>query len=278
MAAVLSALPPVLERHELKYLVPYALVEPITQFISPYCSLDHYSSLAQDHFYVVNSLYFDTRGLELLQQRMNGKDSRFNMRVRAYADGDKAPYFMEIKHKLGAIVKKYRATATEKQWPHILQDPAYQVDPNEFKLERRNKELFLRLVRSYALEPKILTQYRRRAFFSTVDNYARVTLDIDMKCRNESELTLVPGNNMSNYDNENIYTSNQFNQDHSNVVLELKCNIGEVPMWMLDLITRFELKQTGFSKYMNSMLVSHFDNGYSYMAGDRIGYSSEFGF
>ncbi|MBC8210645.1 MAG: polyphosphate polymerase domain-containing protein [Gammaproteobacteria bacterium] len=272
MSAVLSNLPPVLERHELKYLVPYELVEPITRFISPYCSLDHYSSLAEDHFYVVNSLYFDTRGLELLQQRMNGKDSRFNMRVRAYADGDKAPYFMEIKHKIGSIVKKYRATATDKQWPQILQDPCYRIDPNEFKMERRNKELFLRLVHSYALEPKILTQYRRRAFFSTVDNYARVTLDIDMKYRNESMLTLVPGNDMLNYDNENIYTTNQFNQNLTNVVLELKCNIGEVPMWMLDLITRFELKQTGFSKYMSSMLVSHFDNGYNYMVGDRMGY------
>jgi hypothetical protein len=94
-----------------------------------------------------------------------------------------------------------------------------------------------------------------------------------MKYRNESKLNLKPDSGMTSYDNENIYTTNQFNDDKACVVLELKCNVGEVPMWMLDLITYFELKQTGFSKYLNSTLVSHYDNGYNYMAGDRIGIS-----
>ena len=269
MAAIIN-LPPVLERYELKYLIPYSYVDPITQFISPYCSLDHFSNITEGNFYTVNSLYFDTRGFEFLKQRINGKDSRFNMRVRAYADGDKAPYFMEIKHKVGAVIKKYRATATEAQWPNILQDPNFQLDNTESTAERANKELFLRLAHSYAIEPKILTQYKRRAFFSTVDGYARVTMDRDMKYRDEPELNLKPGNNMCNYDNENIYATNQLNDEKASIVLELKCNVGEVPMWMIDLITFFELKQTGFSKYMNSTMTSHIDNGYSYMDGDRI--------
>ncbi len=271
MTSVLNNLPPVLERHELKYLIPYSYVEPITAFIAPYCSLDHYSSLADNHFYVVNSLYFDTRGLEFLKQRMNGKDSRFNMRVRAYADGDKAPYFMEIKHKIGSIVKKYRATATDSEWPQILQDPTFQISSDTSIAERANKELFLRLAESYAIEPKILTQYKRRAFFSTVDNYARVTMDIDMKYRMEDQLNMMPGR-MCNYDNENVYATNQFNQEETSVVLELKSNIGEIPMWMLDLVTHFELTQSGFSKYLTSMLVSKYDNGYHYMEGDRLGF------
>ena len=264
-----------MERYELKYLIPYAYVEPITSFISPYCSLDHFSSLADNQFYVVNSLYFDTHGYEFLKQRMNGKDSRFNMRVRAYADGTKPPYYMEIKHKTGGVVKKYRATATQEQWPHILEKPDFEVDRSEPGVEQANKELFLRLAQTYAIEPKILTQYKRRAFFSTVDAYARVTMDIDMKYRLENRLTLEPGSDMTNYDNENIYTTNQLNDDKACVVLELKCNVGEVPMWMLDLITFFQLKQTGFSKYMNSTLVSQWDNGYSYMEGDRLGVSDD---
>jgi len=272
MVAVLNNLPPVLERYELKYLVPYSYVEPITRFISPYCSLDYYSSLALNHFYTVNSLYFDTRGYEFLKQRLYGKDSRFNMRVRTYAEGNKAPYFMEIKHKTGSVVKKYRATATDKQWPQILLDPEFQLDVSESSAELANKQLFLRLAQSYAIEPKILTQYRRRAFFSTIDEYARVTMDIDMKYRVEHRHTLIPDSSMTNYDNENIYTTNQLNDDKASVVLELKCNVGEVPMWMLDLITRFELKQTGFSKYLNSTLISHYDDGFKYMEGDRVGY------
>jgi hypothetical protein len=38
---------------------------------------------------------------------------------------------------------------------------------------------------------------------------------------------------------------------------------------MMELIRRFELKQVGFSKYLNSTLVEHSDNGWLYMGGDR---------
>ncbi len=270
MASVLSALPAVLERHELKYLVPYSQVEAISDFISPYCSLDYYSDKAENHFYTVNSLYFDTPTFQFLQQRMYGRDMRFNMRARAYADGDKPPYFLEIKHKTGPIVKKYRATANDEEWPRILADPNYRVSGDDEPKEKRNKELFLRLAMSYSIEPKILTQYRRRAFFSTVDEYARVTMDISMKYRLEDRLILTPNNDMNSYDNQNIYTGNTFHTGES-VILELKCNIGQVPMWMLDIIQRFNLKQIGFSKYMNSTMVAREENGYSYMTGDRVG-------
>jgi hypothetical protein len=266
---VRSELPPVLERYELKYLIPYSYVELITRFIEPYCSLDYYSSKSADNFYVVNSLYFDTFGHEFLKQRLWGKERRFNMRVRTYADGKRPPYYMEIKHKTGSTVRKYRATAREEEWPDILGDPGFRVCPDENPAERRNKELFLRLASSYAIEPKILTQYRRRAFFSTVDEYARLTMDIDMRYRLENRLTTVPDERLINYDNENIFIANSFS-DQAAVVLELKCNAGQVPMWMLDLIKHFQLKQVGFSKYMSSMLTALGDNGFHYMSGDRM--------
>lgn len=72
---------------------------------------------------------------------------------------------------------------------------------------------------------------------------------------------------MTNYDNETIY-SNQTDSEGS-VILELKCNVGEVPYWMLDLIKLFDLKQVGFSKYVNSVVVSQYDNGNGFMPFDR---------
>jgi len=104
--SVSAQLPPVKERYEIKYLRPRALIEPITRFISPYCSMDAFSARAKERFYLVNSLYFDTRGLEFLKQRLWGKESRFNTRTRAYGTGDAPPYFLEIKHKTGTCVKK----------------------------------------------------------------------------------------------------------------------------------------------------------------------------
>ena len=269
------SLPAVLERHELKYLIPASMVEPISQFIAPYCQLDYHSVGAFENFYLVNSLYFDTRDCEFLNQRIYGRDRRFNMRARAYAEG-KAPYFLEIKHKTGSSVKKYRATVSAEEWPAILTDPLYRVPETDTGVERRNKELYMRLAKAYAIEPKVYTQYRRRAFFSTVDEYARVTMDRQMKYRVQEEVPglrdpydLVPDDSLTSYDNETIYATNTFSD--ASIVLELKCNIGQVPMWMIDLITRFQLKQVGFSKYMNSSLVSKFDNGIGYMSRDRLG-------
>jgi len=262
-----SALPPVIERHELKYAIPWSYVEPISRFIAPYCEPDHHSSVSENNFYLVNSLYFDTRGLEFLQQRMYGKDGRFNVRVRCYGAQGEAPYFLEIKRKSGFTGVKYRSVATAEEWPNILTDASYQLPRSGSAKERANKNLFYRIALSYAIEPKLLTQYRRRAFISTVDDYARVTMDVNMRYRRQNHYDLNPGSGMINYDNETIY-SKDYTSDTS-VILELKSNIGEVPTWMLDLITSFDLQQQGFSKYMNSSLVSHFDDGISYMSTDR---------
>lgn len=269
--STIHSLPPVLERYELKYLIPWEYVEPITDFLSLYCSLDHYSNIAPEnnYFYKITSLYFDTPNFEFLRQRIEGKAIRFNMRVRAYGDGEKAPYYLEIKNRLGisGVVKKYRATANEDQWPAILTDPGFRPSELDMGSERANKELFLRLAISYAIEPKILTKYERRAFFSTVDDYVRVTMDANMQYREEHEYNVCSTHDMTNYDNETIY-SNETDSEGS-VILELKCNVGEVPYWILDLIKRFDLNQVGFSKYINSVLVSQHDNGNRFMPFDR---------
>jgi SPX domain protein involved in polyphosphate accumulation len=267
----IHTLPPVLERYELKYLIPWSYVEPITDFLSIYCSLDHYSEIASanNHFYKVSSLYFDTPNFEFIRQRIEGKAIRFNMRVRAYEDGEQAPYFLEIKNRVGisGVVKKYRAIAQEHQWPAILTDPSFRPPESDSGSEKANKELFLKLALSYAIEPKILTKYKRRAFFSTVDEYARVTMDANMQYRVEHDHIVNSSYDMTNYDNEVIYTDNT--NSEANVILELKCNVGEIPYWILDLVKLFHLKQVGFSKYVSSTLVSRYDNGDFFMSLDR---------
>lgn len=270
-------LPPVLERYELKYLIPWSYVEPITDFISIYCDMDSYSAKSKedDYFYQVGSLYFDSPNYEFFRQRMESKEIRLNMRCRFYGDGNKGPYFLEVKHRTGisGVVTKYRATATEQQWPHIISDPVFRAPETDSASERQNKELFMRLATTYAIEPKILTTYRRRAFFSTIDEYSRVTMDVHMKYRVQNDFTLRHDFDMTHYDNETVYAPHT--KSDAAVVLELKCMVGEYPYWMLDLIRRFELQHAGFSKYASSTLVSHYDNGDWYLPPDR---QANFGF
>lgn len=264
-------LPPVLERYELKYMIPLEYVEPITDFISLYCSLDFHSETAKadNYFYSVNSLYFDTPRYEFLKQRIAGQAHRVNMRARTYGDGSKPPYFLEIKQRMGipGVVRKYRATVADEEWPSLLTDPNFRIADADSAKERANKELFLRLAISNAIEPKILTKYQRRAFFSTVDEYVRVTMDANMQYRKQDDYNLASTHGMTNYDNETVYAVNTASD--ANVVLEIKCNIGEVPQWVLSLVNLFELKQQAFSKYATSTLVSHVDNGDWFMSSDR---------
>ena len=276
VSTMLSTLPPVIERYELKYVIPYSLVEPISDYLAPYCAYDHHSMAYADRFYPVNSLYFDTPNHRFLKQRMYGVDRRFNMRVRAYGDGEEGPYFAEIKFKSATSVKKFRATLQATEWPGFLSQDSQSLDlSNRGDKENISRQTFMLLAEAYAIEPKIFTCYRRRAFLSLIDEYARVTFDINMRYRPQDPLhatdlySLNSSHGCINYDTETIYDDEA--QYNSNVVLELKATIGAVPVWMIELIRRFELKQVGFSKYMHSSLVDHFDNGWRYMGADRMG-------
>ena len=262
-----------LERHELKYLIPYSLVEPISQYLTPYCAYDHHSMTYPDRFYPVNSLYFDTYGLQFLKQRMEGAERRFNMRIRSYGDGISGPYFAEIKFKTANVVKKFRATIEEPDWPDFVTHESAAGLSSILCKESISRNLFTHLANAYAIEPKIFTCYRRRAFSSQIDDYARVTFDMDLRYRpqdatySNAPYSLSPGSDCINYDIESVFGDEPHYR--ANVVLELKSAIGTVPLWMIELIRRFELKQVGFSKYQSASLVAHIDNGSHYMDADR---------
>ena len=244
-----------IDRYELKYIIPYELVEPITDYLMAFCVLDYHSTLAENNFYDVNSLYFDTPHFLFYKNRMNGKNPRFNMRARSYGKVPKPPYFLEIKFKDSGIVNKHRATINNEDWPMMLDDPNFVIERDGSKKDKNKKELFYQLATKYNAQPKILTHYRRRAFVSVMDEYARVTMDIGLKYNLEQNYNIIPDERtLISYDNPNTFVSDaQENQDNTSVILELKCVPTEVPLWMIDLIRQFQLTRTSFSKYVQSM-------------------------
>jgi hypothetical protein len=76
-----------------------------------------------------------------------------------------------------------------------------------------------------------------------------VTFDIGLRCMEQSDYELTPlDERMIPYDFETLY------EKECNVILELKCYTSQVPLWMLDLISYFNLERRGFSKYASAML------------------------
>lgn len=261
---------PVLERYELKYTVPWEQVAAISAFVEPYCSLDSHSAASPDGYYQVNSLYFDSPEHVLLRNRLGGVHDRFNMRVRTYGAKPEAPWFLEVKRKVGDIIRKYRARVQDGDLGRIL-DPAEEVrsvlaSPGD----AANAMLFRRLAHAYNTAPVVMTTYRRKAYFSVCDDYARVTFDIGMRYLARDAYDPLPDEEgFAPTDLETVF------DEGTNVVLELKCLSRNVPLWMVDLVRRFELRRRGFSKFTAGM--SQVFRKYEFDSGARVSTQAPFG-
>lgn len=235
-----------LERYELKYLITLDMVESISKYVENYCVLDYFSEISHDKYYEINNLYLDSPNYLFLQRRLAGVDDRFNMRIRSYGVKPQFPYFLEVKSKKQGFVNKIRAKVSTDNWVEELKS-AYVPDEG-IGLNHDNKYSFYRLFHSYNAEPKVFTQYRRKAYLSTFDDYARVTFDKDLRYMRRDEFNLQPEEDqMCNYD-----FSQSFGDEENCIVLELKCE-NKVPLWMLDLITHFGLERQSFSKYITGV-------------------------
>lgn len=240
--------PPVLERYELKFVIPESLIEPISEFASIYCSLDKYSRESEDLFYDVNNLYLDTPYYLFLRNRLTGCENRFNMRIRSYGDNPQFPYFLEVKQKKVNVILKYRGRIYEEDWLDLITMSNFIPRKAASEKELSNIQLFQRLALSYNIEPKVYTQYRRKAYVSDHEEYARVTFDVALRYMTEDHYNLSPvEEKMVPYDYP------MFFDEGCNVILEMKCYTTHVPLWMVDCIRTFDLRRRSFSKYANGV-------------------------
>ena len=254
--------PSVLERYELKYLIPFSMVEPISRYVEIFCEMDYYSQISHDGFYTINSLYFETPNFFFMRNKANDT-GRFSLRVRSYGDKPKAPYYFETKEKIADFSKKRRGKVPLENWSDVFLNPEAlgSFDPRADK----HTDYFVNLIRTYNAHPMILTQYRRRAYLSTLDDYARVTFDRQLCYREETRYNVDPNDGtMLNYDHPDT-----FGYPGVNVILELKCE-RKIPVWIVDLIRRFNLMRMGFSKFEGSMLECYSLAGVEDFARGRV--------
>lgn len=250
MSITAAVSPLLLQRYELKYHIPAALVEPISKFIEGHCVLDYFSEISPQNSYVINSLYFDSPTFLFLRMKEAGIEPSYSMRVRSYGSHPKPPYFTEIKIKNNDFSNKVRAKLNSEEWAELIQEGRVPED-----LDPTSAGYFQQFVNNfmtYNLEPKVLTQYRRKAYLSQIDNYARVTFDRDLRYQIEDSWNVHPDEaRMCHYDHEEL-----FDHPEDSVVLELKAE-KKIPVWMIDLIKTFELRRTTFSKFGNAIRELH---------------------
>ncbi|MCO5142923.1 MAG: polyphosphate polymerase domain-containing protein [Oligoflexia bacterium] len=250
MSTVKAVSPLTLDRYELKYLIPYEMVAPISKYVEQFCEMDYYSQISPNHAYVINSLYLDTPSLQLLNRKENGDPGYFSLRIRSYGTNPKLPLFFESKQKYRDFSRKRRAKVYVENFGDLIESPESVADYKQL-MQEKNFADFMNKVNLYGARPVIFTQYSRIAYLSTLDDYARVTFDMDLKYMEERNFNAVPNESiMSHYDHCDSF---QYPGSGYNVILELKCE-RKIPIWIVQLVKHFGLTQRNFSKFGNSML------------------------
>jgi hypothetical protein len=114
----------------------------------------------------------------------------------------------------------------------------------ETPAERRFMEYFGYLTAASGADPALLVRYDREAYFSVVDDYARVTMDRNVATQRSNSWD-VEGDPERWCEVRHFLTPGA---PKPLVVLELKCR-PLVPFWMTELIRRHHLRPQTFSKY-----------------------------
>lgn len=237
-----------IERREYKYLIDHETAAGLRAAIRPYCQLDEHAAKSPTRTYTIDTLYFDTAELGLFWANDHEQVDRIKMRVRSYPDAPKAPIFFEVKRRINDVISKSRGRVSRDQWLQLLADPAAPIPESIRGKDRAAVERFLALARTLHVRPFTLVRYQREPYFSTIDDYARVTFDTHIRAQRMERLSFEPEERAWRSLDDTVTQRTS----HSMTVLELKFTT-HVPIWMVNLARRFGLVRCGYSKYGNSI-------------------------
>jgi hypothetical protein len=246
-----------LERYEAKYLIHPSQVEPIREFIRPFCVADANAPGVLPE-YVVTTLQLDSPDLALYRAKEEEVINRFKLRVRTYGTDGTRPVFLEVKRKVKGVIVKSRVTLPPDQWSG---DVCLRVVPG-LRLRSHTEEWnyldFVRLVRDLDARPVVLIRYHRESYLGRNDRYARLTFDRKLCYRPTREWDLLPEGRWWSMDSAMAQ-----NRPYSGLILELK-TYSDAPLWMVDLTERFDLVRIGFCKYFAAVRLESLFRGCAY--------------
>lgn len=133
------------------------------------------------HIYQVNSLYFDTPELVSYNQKVNGDQYKFKLRLRDYGTEVK---FLELKLKEGLSGSKVRV-------PYSNLEDSYKQILSELNSETIAK-FNLPLI-THSFNPTLYVSYQREAYRLLTDKNVKLNIDRDIKVRkpsHKSEISL----------------------------------------------------------------------------------------
>lgn len=215
------------KRIETKYLLPKEQLPEFLKEVRKHMREDDFARST------ISSLYFDTENFQMIQDSLAKKNSREKIRLRSYetASDLDCPAFLEIKQKEQGIGHKYRITTTPRTAIALVSgDCEHSTCDHSI-----SKKLETLRQRYGTIQPQMLIRYQRQAFKGSKDSSIRITIDQNISYSAVRQLTLKSSN-------EQPLVSPKY------VILEIKRS-HEMPIWLANLLTAYQLEKTSFSKY-----------------------------
>ena len=212
-------------RKEKKYLITKGQCEAIKQGLANHMRLDDYGATR------IDSLYLDTPGHDLICRSLEKPLYKEKLRIRSYqrATEDSA-VFVELKKKYDGVVYKRRLSLPHREAMDALESG--RPLPVDSQIGREI-EYFNRFYGT--LRPALYLCYDRSAYFSRESADLRVTFDRNISWRQESVTLSSPAG------------GRQILPPGASL-MEIKA-AAAIPMWLVELLSRLEIRQTSFSKY-----------------------------
>jgi SPX domain protein involved in polyphosphate accumulation len=244
-----------LQRYEAKYIIPTWLASRIREYIMPLCEPDPYGS-GDPPTYVVTTLQLDSPNLALHYAKLWDFINRFKLRVRTYGDPvGQFPVFLEVKSKYRNMIVKLRSKIPFDRWgKDLFGDEIIKGISFRTRREAENFYEFVRLTKEIGARPIMLIRYNRESYFGKMDSYSRITFDRRLQYQQTySWDSWGRDGRWRNLDNPMMQTRRHDKEvGFSGVVLEMKA-LSDVPQWMINLTTEFDLIRVGHCKYSNAM-------------------------
>ena len=243
------------ERLELKFVIDEIRADRIRRQIAAYCEADSHCALAcagTPSGYPIQSLYLDTPSLAFHAAKERGDPDRVKLRARTYAGSTTVS--LEIKRRRANVIDKRRFTIPRDS---LARAAIGMLDGRDLlRGDSRDVADFAHVVATSGASPKLTVTYRREAYESRVDPYARVTFDRGIRVRPTQGWDLKPDDRHWIAFDEHWKTS----RGSARVVLELKCETA-IPSWMIELIRTNQLEPSTFSKYSIGICLSQLRGG-----------------
>ncbi len=236
----------VFNRYEKKFIISDDIYRKIKPQFEDYMEVDEFSR--NGDFYTICNIYYDTKDNEIIRKSIEKPAYKEKLRLRSYGVvGPKDKVYLEIKKKFNGCVNKRRTSIKlEDAYQYLVtkKKPTLESSMNEQILN----EIDFMIQRYPSLQPALFLSYERSAMFGIENKNFRITFDRNILTR-RYDLGLHFG----------LY--GEFLLPKDQWIMEVKIDKA-APLWFAELLSRYKIYPTSFSKYgteyQKSMLTNHY--------------------